>query len=440
MEARYVVVRRNQIVVPVLLGLAAAAITVLRLWLGDPRSLTDVLWAEDGYFPSCVRTEGGLECLTQSFAGYFLLVPRTAAILIAPLPLESWPLASVLTAALVTGLCASVVVWSLRDAGLSGRASALGGLTLPLSPLYGLEVIGVVASAYVPLVVAATVIVALTHPVRAASRALIFTFLLVTALTMPSVAVLLLVILIRALARDLGLRVAAEWLAALLVGLFVQALVAFSAPDGRGLSLSRESLRNWVDGVTDSVLSVIPGLSWALVDFTPLFPLRAPWYGPWILVGSALGVSALAVAAAMSSRGRPDRRSLRVALLVLAGLGLSLFPSLAGTFSYRYFVAPVAIWLIAALVLIDPWLTRIRRQTFAACVALMAVLWVPSFAASQVRSSPAPSWSEELTRAASACKTSGFQEVVVVFTPVWPGDNQGRYVDTPVLQCRDLVQ
>ena len=125
MEARNIVGSRNRAVVPILLGLAAAAVTVMRLWLGDPRSLADVLWAEDGYFPSCVRTEGGVECLTQSFAGYYLLVPRTAAMFIAPLPLESWPLASVLMAALVTGLCASVVVWSLCDAGLSGRASVL---------------------------------------------------------------------------------------------------------------------------------------------------------------------------------------------------------------------------------------------------------------------------------------------------------------------------
>jgi len=440
MEARRVVLGSNQTALAVFLGLLAAAVTIVRLWLGDSRSITDVLWAEDGYFPSCVRSEGGIECLTQPFAGYFLLIPRLAAMLIAPLPLEFWPIASVLLAALVTGLTAGGVFWALRDAGLSGRASVLGALALPISPLFGLEVIGVLASAYVPLLVASTVVVILASPDRGWSRVTTSLLLLVTALTMPSAAVLLLVLLVRLVARDLQLRVWFEWLAALCVGLFVQALVAFSAPDGRGLGISRESLRNWVDGVTDSALSVLPGLAWSQADFTSLFPLRAPWYGPWLFVGVALSLSVLAAAAAVFTRGRPDPRSLHVALLVLAGLGLSLFPSLAGTFSYRYFVAPVALWLIAVLVAADPWSKSLSRRSFVACIALVALLWAPSFAASQVRSSPAPSWLAELDRAALQCEKSGSEEVEVVFTPVWPGDNQGAYIVTPALPCRDLVR
>ncbi len=51
------------------LGVVATSLTIIRLYLGDTRSLTEVLWAEDGLFPVCVRNSGAFDCLGQSYAG-----------------------------------------------------------------------------------------------------------------------------------------------------------------------------------------------------------------------------------------------------------------------------------------------------------------------------------------------------------------------------------
>lgn len=420
------------------LGGIAMTITLVRLWLGDPRSLTEVLWAEDGYFPSCVRVRGASECMTESFAGYYLLVPRLGALVIAPVPLQWWPVFSVLLAALLMGVTAGVTYSALLVAGQSRRVSALSALVLAVMPLFGLEVVGVLASAYVPLLVASTVFVVFVTPSRRSGVG-IAVWLSVTALTMPAAAVLLPVLAIRAALRDLRFRVAAGWAVSISVGLAVQLIVALVAPDGRGLEVTRSALRTWVDGVVNSVLSVVPGLSWSQLDFTPLFALRAPWYGPWLVVALVLAVAVVLVVKIRGSSGGMDSSWLRVGLLVLAGLGLSLFPSLAGTMSYRYFVAPVALWLIALLVAVDPWMQRISRGALAGVLLLIGLLWAPSFAASDVRSSPAPSWQVELDRAKDVCAGSARGEVEVIFTPVWPGDNKRETLQTPLINCRDVV-
>lgn len=421
----------------ILVGAVAAGISLLRLWLGDPRSLTEVLWAEDGYFPLCVRNEGAAQCLTEPFAGYFLLIPRLASTVIAPLPLEYWPTASVVIASVLTGLASTAVFLTLRSAGISLWSTTFGSIVLVVSPLYGLEAIGVVASIYVPLLVAASVASVMVTPTRS-SGAAVSVLLIVTALTMPSTAVLLLVILVRWRVGNLKPWISGQWASAISLGLIVQAFFALTAPQGRGLSFSRGALRGWVDGVVESVLSAVPGLDWSQADFTALFPLRAPWYGPWLFVGIVVAVALGGLVAPLRQRNGSGGRGFQASLLVLVGVGLSLFPSLAGTFSYRYFVASFSIWIIALLVYLDPYIKQVRKRTIGIATVLIFLLWAPAFAASQVRTSPAPSWLEEIDRASVACQVSQLTRVEVVFTPVWPGNLQGLTIDRPEVACGDL--
>ena len=420
-----------------IVGLAATFLTITRLFLGDARSLTEVLWAEDGLFPLCVRNSGALDCLGQPFAGYYLLVPRLASLVTAALPIEIWPTASVILSAIASGAMASVVFLAMRLADMGRRTSVLAALVLVVSPLFGLEVIGVIASIYVPLLVATTVVVVVAKPQR--NRGWwVAALLVVTALTMPSTAVLIPVLVFRMLLKDLSAALTLRWLAALGVGLAGQLLVAMNAPEGRGLSVSLASLRAWVDGVVDSGLSAVPGLTWSISEFTSLFPLREPWYGPWLVTALLVPVGVWGLWTGTRLGGRSGLRRMQSGLLVISALGLSLFPSLAGTFSYRYFVASFALLVIGLVVLGDSWIQNITARVFWGGLLLVSLFWAPAFAASQVRTSPAPSWHEEVERATNVCEEPGVREVEVVFTPVWPNGQQQLDIAQPILLCSDL--
>ncbi len=60
-------------------ALGAAALSILRLLLQSGNSMGELVWAEDGLFPLCIRKAGVWECLSDPFAGYLLGVPRLLA-------------------------------------------------------------------------------------------------------------------------------------------------------------------------------------------------------------------------------------------------------------------------------------------------------------------------------------------------------------------------
>ena len=417
------------------LAVASAAITMTRLLLGDTRSLTGVLWAEDGYFALCARNDGAITCLLEPYAGYFLLVPRIGSASVSLFPYEAWPFISTVLAALVTAFSSLVVYLALSSSNVSVRSSSLAALALPLSPLFGVEVVGVLASAYVPLLVASGVAVVVVSPDRRSGTA-VFILLLIVTLTMPSTVVLLVAILFRSIGGDLVRRWAGLWAAVVLMGFAVQSFFALTSPVNRGLSISRSSLRSWVDGVTDSALQLVPGMRWTGYEFN-MFRLDNPWYGAW-LVTFLLTIWAVHCLYRYSkSAGARGAVDLHVGLLVLLALGLSLFPSLAGELSFRYFVAPVAMVLLALLIRFDHVISRAGRGQFLAGCLLISVVWAPAFAASSLRSSPAPSWEDELDRLRSVCDEPGVQRTEIFFTPVWPG-SWGLGLPPPEIVCSDI--
>ena len=418
------------------LALASAALTVVRMLLGDPRSITEVLWAEDGSFPLCARNDGVLTCLFQPHRGFFHLVPRLSAGLVQLFSYEAWPLVSSVMAAAVTALSSLAIFLVLRSTEVSLRSSALAALVLPLSPLFGVEAIGVLASAYVPLQVAAGVAVVVVSPGRRSGTAVLI-LLLVLTLTIPSTVVFLVAILFRWVVQDLSRKWAFSWAAVVLVGFAVQSFFAFTSPSDRGLSLSRTNVRGWIDGVTDSTLTLVPGMSWTGIDLG-IFRLVNPWYGAWMVTAclSLWGMRCLFLFLRKPSGAR-SILDLQLGLLILVSLGLSLFPSLSGAISYRYFVAPVCLILIGAMIKFDDLICRASRRQVLVGFLLVGLLWAPAFAASSVRSSPAPSWHRELDRVRSICTDSEVDKVEVYFTPVWPGDWNPN-VPVPRIVCSDF--
>ncbi len=176
-----------------IIGISAAVLGLLRLTLGNQSTLTEVLWAEDGLFPLCVRAFDPISCTVEPFARYLLFVPRVGAILLALLPLSLWPLGAVLIATFMTSLLSGPIYSALKALGLSTFGSSTVALAYVLLPITGLEAIAVVGSRYLPLLIAnAVLVVAVPRPLRWPPAVPLL--LLSTALTMPTAVVLALFI------------------------------------------------------------------------------------------------------------------------------------------------------------------------------------------------------------------------------------------------------
>jgi len=298
-------------------------------------------------FPLCVRAFDPIACACEPFTGYFLFVPRLGAILLQALPISLWPIGATFFALGVAGLLTSAIYSALRAFGLSIVGSSAAALPIALLPITGLEVLAVVGSLNVPLLIASSVLV-VAVPRLIHWRAAVPVLLLVTALTMPSAVVIAPFIVLNWMWRRVPPRVAIQWLAALSIGLLVQALIAILAADRRSMDLSVTATSNWVRGLLDSVLILVPGFASGDVSLTPFTVLKPFPYLAWPLIG-LLAITAMVIIL----RGRYSLRLSISAQLTLLALGLSLIPSLSGTFSFRYFVAPLTLLVIAALILFD---------------------------------------------------------------------------------------
>jgi len=288
-----------------------------------------------------------------------------------------------------------------------------------LLPITGIEVIGVVGSLYIPLLIASAVLV-VAVPRASGWHPAVPILLLITALTIPTAVVLVPFIALNWMWRRIASRVAILWLAALCVGLLAQATVVVLAPDRRDMDVSVTSMGTWVRALLNSVFSLVPGLSIGDVSLTEFTVLRPFPYLAWILVGLLAIAGMLGVA-----HGRNSLSTSITAQLALLALLISLIPSLSGTFSYRYFVAPVTLLVIALLILTDKRLGQQSLIKVTIGSVLLGMLWLTSFPASDLRSTPAPAWSVELGRAGALCQSGPGSQVNMTLTPVWPPKNAG---------------
>ena len=402
-------------VVAVLVGLVAGLISLGRLWLFDRSAPAEVLWAEDGLFPLCIHKADFLTCLTDPFAGYFLFLPRVVAWPISWLPWESWALATNLAAALIAGVVGALAVAILRRFGLHWFVVIVVALLPVIAPVTGLEAINAVGSSYMLLLFLATLVVAFP-PSGGMSRltiALGAVLMLVTALTIPSAVVLLILISMMVLRRALTVRVGLVWAIALALGLVVQAIVALGAEARRPISLGTETLTLWADSIPVSIFTYWPGLSLGEYTFFSNFTLSPLGITGWLMAaGLLVGGLVLVV--------RYQGRLLAVGILLLGGLGFGFIPSAIGYANNRYFVVPLLLWGAALLVTLEPVIARTRPWIIALVSVAVIVIWSPAFAASAFRATPAPPWSDEVARVEAACKADPEFIDRPIFTPFWP--------------------
>jgi hypothetical protein len=107
-------------------------------------------------------------------------------------------------------------------------------------------------------------------------------------------------------------------------------------------------------------------------------------------------------------------------VLVISGLGLGLIPAAIGSPNNRYFVVPLLVWGVAALVMLDPVIRRSRVWVLALVTLFVLLIWWPAFPVSGFRAIPQPPWTSETTRVEARCAAEPDMVERPIFSHFWP--------------------
>ena len=402
----------------VLVGVVAGAISLLRLWWGNPESLTQVVWAEDGVFPLCIEKAGFLTCLVDPFAGYLLVLPRLLAGVVALVPVEQWALATNLLAALIAGVVGALAFAVVRRFGLGWVASVVIGLLPVVVPVVGFEAINALGSSYMLLLYLSTLVLAFplrSHVVSWPMTIAVAVLLLLTTLTIPTAGVFLALIVEQVVRRAVPWRAGAVWAGVILLGLVAQVLTALGAEKPRAINASGDSFREWVDSVPETILTFWPGLRLESYDFFGVFPVS-----PLPITGAIVALAILIGGLVLVVRGGDGM--VAIGLLLITGVVVGAVPTIIGGSNNRYFVVPLLLWAAAAMVALDPLARRSRPWMVAIVVVIVGAVWWSALPASWFRTMPAPPWQDEVLRVENACMADPALQERIIFSPYWPPD------------------
>ena len=401
-----------------IVAVASFVISLGRLWLGNHEALTQVVWAEDGLFPLCVRKAGFLTCLVDPFAGYLLALPRLIAGGIAFLPPSTWALATNLVAGVLAALAGAAGYAIVRRSGGGAVVSVLIGLLPVIVPVVGLEAINALGSSYMLLLYVGTLLVVFPRwdDVRWPATIFVALFLLLTSLTIPTAVIIAGLVVLQALRGHIRWRTALVWVVAVGLGLIAQWWTAVHAAIPRAMHPSADTVRGWVDGIPSTLLTYVPGLELHDYTFATVFPITVSgWIGPLCALALLVGGIVSVVRGWWGSD-----RLVTVGLLLLSGLAFGAVPAIIGGANNRYFVVPLLLWAAALLVALDPWIQRTRIWVLVLIAAIVVLLWWPLIPASWYRTKPAPPWADEVARIHNSCIADPAKKERIIFSPYWP--------------------
>jgi len=410
------------------IGLVASVISVARLYVTDNELFTELVWAEDGLFPLCVANHGYWDCLWDPYAGYLLFLSRTLAVPVAYSPLDSWPLATNLVAAVSYGAMSALIYWLLIRIPIPRVVAAFSALVPVLLPITGLEAINTAGSLYMVLLVAATIAVSANFR-RPLPEWVLPTLLLVTALTIPVALVLAFPLGVRYLRKTISLRQLAVAMIGLIVGSIVQFAVIIGAAGQRPVSVTSSSVQGWIDGTATAVAGVVgirmepiarDSLNW--IDSTFGLPL-----------GLTLTVIPAILGLAMLSRPKLEFP----ALMILTGSALSAVTAIPSINSNRYYVTFSVLVVLSIIMGLVQSGNKSLLIAAAVLSGVFAVLWMSHFPASSLRATPEPRWSYMLEETRARCASEAERvDTVLRFTPVWPpNDLNLTPLNQPLIPC-----
>lgn len=406
------------------LVVVGTAIALLR----TPRSMWNLLWAEDGaIFVSGALSDGPGVVLT-GYAGYLHLVPRLAAEIAVLFPLQVVPLAVTVLAAGIASLlaCACFVFLETRIASLPLRF-AVWIVCLALPTMAG-DVANNLANLHWYLLVAA--FCALLSRSRSAAFTVVQCVVVFAAATSSAIALLLIPFALVRWWLVPGRRSLAVSVA-YLAGASLQFVTVLNGVLGTGpareIAAQYPSFAQLLDLYVNRV--VVAGL----FGLTGAETMRDA-------VGAALpGILLAGVVLAVIFAARADRDR-RLGIVVFAGssgvfagfvyslqwYAIEQTPATDLLVGLRYAVVPTALLLLALLQCVDTGASRIRRPSVrrgVAFVALIAVLIPVGIDYRSTIAREAPSWSDALTYGEEQCGAGEDDSGIVTVStaPIWFG-------------------
>jgi hypothetical protein len=366
------------------------AIQVLRLL---PQRPFDSIWAEDGQIFLADAERSSLPAtLLEPYAGYMHALPRGLAELVTLLPISAAPAALTVSAVAVSSMLALIVFTALVDHIPSTWPRACIAVFLVALPV-GRETVGNIANLHWLLVVASVCVLFWTPRSTwgTASGALL---LVVTALSNPFGAGLLVVALVRVWVQRH--RSAAVFVVCLGVAVTVQFLVMLQAPERS--AEAQPSVPRLVATYVSYVVS------------QATFGESIAGRGARALALGAVGLvllSSLALAtASVMQRRRATGTPLFAAALLLGSLASWLvFYGLSGVATSRYVVVPASLLVIAVVALVvsgarvGSW-TAWRRRVLVIAVVVVGAGWLTSV---PLPARHGPSWAPQVEDARARC-------------------------------------
>ena len=400
-------------------GLLAVALSLGRVLFQADSSVGELVWAEDGLFPLCVRKAGMWDCLSDPFAGYLLGLPRLLAGMTAAFPMDDWGWTTNVVAALGWGVFAGLAGYWLVVSGIRLFPAIVIALIPVAVPLVGFEAVNSIGSIYMPLLFTATLALAVgwnhrAQTVLAAGLAFLAT------VTIPIAALLIGPLAHSVLRQRISHRSGTVVLGALVLGSALQFAVIVSAPNRRNMVFSSESIGFWLSDLPTAALTLWPGLYFGSVTVFGIFTMSIVWWTGALL---ALGLLVLGITLAV----KPSTEVSVAGVLLVSGLAYSFIPTATGYASNRYFVMTVTGLAAAAVLLLDNAAQGGRSHSghgwrLYGVVAVFALAWTVALPASTWRATPAPAWSVVLEQVRTGCAADPTAPARFTFSPDWPQD------------------
>ena len=410
------------------------AISLFRILVSNRDALSNLVWAEDGLFPLCIQGNGYFQCLIEPYEGYFLFLSRTLALPVAVFPQSSWPLVTNIVAAVAFGFLSSVITWLLLRAQLSKTIAIGAGLAAVLLPIVGLEAINTSGSAYMLLLVVAAICVSFPFTPRL-PLFLVPLILFVTALTIPSSVVLfipLLVALVFGWAQEKKQTITN--IAGLSLGLVIQFFVVLTAENSRSVEITPASIQDWLAQFPKAMLTLLPGFA----DIGERGQLADSVYSPNLWTGFFAVLLLCILSAYLLSRKSPQLKG--AGWLLITGYLIGLIPAVTNYPINRYFVVPIITLVIALFIWIGSVFTGKYSIIPVIVIILIFLAWLQDFGASEIRTTPSPSWPDMLSTLQEQCKQDPDSPPAFTFSPNWPfADANFTGPTSHIVNCRIIL-
>ena len=425
--------RTSRLIEAVALGAFGSLVSLLRVSVSTVGLVPNVLWAEDGLFPLCIRNYGVVNCLREPYSGWPHSVPKLLGAVIALFPLSSWAILANFVAASAVGVVVALVFVLVTRAGGARSLGLIMSLIPVFHPVLSVESINSYANLYIPVAFLALIMYCFPNALRGNSGSLVAYVTFIAILTVPSLLVVLVVGLWFDSERQVNTR---RWVSVVVVGgvaIVVNLLVASRQQSERQIGPNAIRLFEY--------LRLFPVKIWdSLVGFDygreAIYQLNSQVR---LAIGSTIVLSVFVLAIFARRRSL----SLRAAVgLTASGILLSLIPSLAYGVIDRYFVW-LSLPVSAAFTYVLLGTSRVSRSK-KVLVSLLAVSWLfgGAFPAAESRVTPSYSWSRYLSEARDRCRASQISVTEIYFAPNWPFDEgsqlQASGLHSNRVRCTDL--